>query len=252
MKTVSCFISNRNHGKYVRAAVDSVMSQTVPPTEVILINDGSQDKTAEVFERCAAMYPEVRVITHQTPQGHINGYNEGILRSHGDYLHLMSADDVLNDSTFYERGIKALETACLFSGGLQWMDSEGMLMPQKAIPPFNGEVSAELCLRAMNQFGNFICGAATLVRGDLQRKHLYDGSYPFTADAINWARILCHNIPAAFTTDVVFLYRRHQAQMTSHSSGPEEERKRMREELEACSRYASHVKRSLPQRGSSS
>ena len=248
---ISAFLSCRNHGKYVRAAIDSVMLQTVKPTEFFLINDGSRDNTMEVFEQAAKIYPEIHIVDHRIPQGHINCYNEGILRSKGDMLHLMSADDVLLDRTFYERGIKALETACLFSGALQWMDSDGNLLGPKSVPPFEGEIPAELTIRAMRQFGNFICGAATLVRADLQRKHYYDSEYPYTADAVNWARILAHGYPAAFTQDIVFLYRRHKEQMTNQTTGPEEERVRMKAEIERQWNFARLAEEARLKRGSS-
>lgn len=235
---LSTFLSCKNHGAYVGAAIDSVMSQSVRPDEFTLINDGSQDDTNAVFTQAARTYPEVRIVTHAVSQGHINGYNEGILRSSGEVLHLMSADDVLADPHFYEQGREALQTACIYAGGLQWMDEKGTLLPTMAVPPLTGQVPAELTLRAMLQFGNFICGAATLVRADLQKQHLYDALFPFTADAVNWARILTHGVPAHFTSHITFLYRRHSAQMTHVTTGTEEERLRMREEIAKCLQYA--------------
>jgi hypothetical protein len=63
--------------------------------EVIIVDDASPDGSGDVAEEIAANDPNVSVIRHQRNLGHIATYNEGISEATGDYIVLLSADDLL-------------------------------------------------------------------------------------------------------------------------------------------------------------
>src|SRR5262245_15747118 len=88
--SVSVVIPTYNCGRLVTEAVDSVLGQTVPPAEVIVVDDGSQDDTAE---RLAAYAGRVRYL-RQENQGVAAARNCGVAASGGEVVAFLDADDV--------------------------------------------------------------------------------------------------------------------------------------------------------------
>jgi glycosyltransferase involved in cell wall biosynthesis len=84
-----------NYGHYIQHCVDSAVAQPGVSVDVLIIDDASPDGSAEVVKRVAANDPRVRAIYHERNRGHIATYNEGLFQVDGDYVVLLSADDLL-------------------------------------------------------------------------------------------------------------------------------------------------------------
>jgi glycosyltransferase involved in cell wall biosynthesis len=87
---VSVIIICLNQSHYLHDAIKSALAQTVRNTEVIIVDDGSTDRTAEV----AHSYPQVFYI-YQHNQGISSARNTGLRESKGDYALFLDADDRL-------------------------------------------------------------------------------------------------------------------------------------------------------------
>src|SRR5688572_32276770 len=87
---VSVIIPARNAGRWIREAIESVLAQTAPAHECIVIDDGSTDDTARVAAEFGA---PVRVIT-TGGRGVAAARNAGAASATGDYLAFLDADDV--------------------------------------------------------------------------------------------------------------------------------------------------------------
>jgi hypothetical protein len=92
---VSVIIPCHNYARFLPAAVDSVVSQSGVDVEVIVIDDCSTDETADVALALAASDCRVEVRSHGRNLGHIATYNEGLATASGDYVVVLSADDLL-------------------------------------------------------------------------------------------------------------------------------------------------------------
>jgi glycosyltransferase involved in cell wall biosynthesis len=93
---VSVVIPCYNYGTYVEEAVSSVLAQTYPHCEIIVIDDGSTDPhTREVLDRIE--HNRVRVI-HQENQGLALARNRGASVANGEYLVFLDADDRLSET----------------------------------------------------------------------------------------------------------------------------------------------------------
>jgi glycosyltransferase involved in cell wall biosynthesis len=91
MATVSAVIPTYNRRHTIVRAVDSVLAQTRPPDEVIVVDDGSTDGTAELL---SARYGErVRVLS-QANAGVSAARNHGARAACGDYLAFLDSDDI--------------------------------------------------------------------------------------------------------------------------------------------------------------
>ena len=94
---VSVIIPVYNSVDYVRDAIRSVRDQTIDPAavEILAVDDGSDDGSAEVLAELAAEEPRLTVITQEnsgTPGG---GRNPAIGRARGEFLFFLDSDDLL-------------------------------------------------------------------------------------------------------------------------------------------------------------
>ena len=94
---VSVIIPCYNVEKYVDQAVQSVLSQTYTNIEIILVDDGSTDGTADICDRYAEEYDFIQVI-HQENKGLSCARNVGIEQSAGEYVYFLDSDDWISSA----------------------------------------------------------------------------------------------------------------------------------------------------------
>lgn len=99
-KRISVIVPVYNVEEYVSTCIESLLSQTYENIEIILINDGSQDRSGEICESYAARHSTVRVI-HQENSGVSAARNRGISEASGEYIGFVDADDYVS-SDMYE------------------------------------------------------------------------------------------------------------------------------------------------------
>jgi CMP-N-acetylneuraminic acid synthetase len=98
---ITVYIPCHNYGRYLEQAVESVIRQTYVHWEMILINDGSKDDSAEIMARYAAAHPEkIRIISHPKPAGLQISANEALRQARGRYIMRLDADDYLDENAF--------------------------------------------------------------------------------------------------------------------------------------------------------
>jgi len=91
---VSIIVATYNGAKYIEAQMDSLIAQTYPNTEIIVVDDRSTDNTLEILEGYARRYNHVQV--HQNPVnlGYIKNFEKGITLAKGDFLSFSDQDDI--------------------------------------------------------------------------------------------------------------------------------------------------------------
>ncbi|TRZ68555.1 MAG: glycosyltransferase [Rhodocyclaceae bacterium] len=92
ISTVSVVIPLYNHVKYIEAAIVSVLSQTVRPTEIIVIDDGSIDGSGDVVRQYSQNHPDI-IFWAWPNQGTHHTLNAGVLRATGDFVAILNSDD---------------------------------------------------------------------------------------------------------------------------------------------------------------
>lgn len=95
MSSVSVVIPCYRYGHFLEEAVRSVLDdQPGVDVRVLIIDDASPDDSAAVAKEIASRRPQVEVVVHDSNQGNIATFNEGLLEwADGDYTLLLSADD---------------------------------------------------------------------------------------------------------------------------------------------------------------
>lgn len=87
--TISIVIPCYNQSEYLSQAIESALAQTVKPYEIIVVDDGSPDNSAEI----AKSYP-VKLV-RQVNKGLSAARNTGIMNSQGSYVFPLDADDMM-------------------------------------------------------------------------------------------------------------------------------------------------------------
>lgn len=124
--TVSVVIPAYNHEKYIEETIDSVLNQTYKPFEIIIIDDGSKDKTSEICELIASRNPSIKFFKQEN-QGAHNTINKGIGMTTGDYIAVLNSDDIFLPDKL-EKCIKIIDTnpnTELVFGNVNFIDSDG-------------------------------------------------------------------------------------------------------------------------------
>lgn len=95
MHTVSIVMPLYNVEACMKAAIESVLAQTYPHWELILVDDGSPDGSGRLADEFAAQYPEKIRVLHQENRGQGGARNAGVELATGNYLFFMDSDDVI-------------------------------------------------------------------------------------------------------------------------------------------------------------
>jgi glycosyltransferase involved in cell wall biosynthesis len=91
---ISVCIPAFNHQKYIGACIDSVLNQTLAPSEVIITDDCSTDGTVDVVKAYAD--PRIRLFRNKVNSGPSVAANNNMRRARGEYLCLLASDDMFH------------------------------------------------------------------------------------------------------------------------------------------------------------
>lgn len=107
MKLLSVVIPCYNSQEYMRYCIESLLPGG-ENVELLIVDDGSTDKTAEIADEYAKRYPAMVKVIHQENGGHGEAVNAGIRNSSGLYFKVVDSDDWV-DTRAYMKILKALK-----------------------------------------------------------------------------------------------------------------------------------------------
>ena len=113
---ITAIIPCYNAAKTIGVAVNSLLLQTLPPKEIIIIDDGSDQKTKEAIS--VLDHPTIKVIT-QKNQGVCIARNIGIQQAQYNFIVTLDADDSIAD-TFLEKTYNAIQKNLALGGVCCW------------------------------------------------------------------------------------------------------------------------------------
>jgi glycosyltransferase involved in cell wall biosynthesis len=208
MPKVSVAMSVYNGAEYLRASIDSVLTQTFDDFEFIIVDDGSTDHSAEIIRS----YTDSRIVLRQqSNQGVATALNHALRLAHGEYVARQDADDV----SLPERFLKQVE----------FLDAH----PEVAVVG----TAATLIDRTGRRFSTFmpfvrhdrlvkelkrgVCplmhGAVMLRRTALAQCGVYNPVFNWIQDVELWLRISqSHRL--ANMREVLYQFRKHDSSTT--------------------------------------
>ena len=208
--TVSVIMAAYNHAGYIAQAITSVLSQSWHDLELIVIDDGSTDRTREVV---AAFADPVRYI-YQENQGQGGARNTGIAHARGEFVSFLDDDDLWLPGCL-ETVVAVLrsrpEVGALYAS-CQVIDGAGNRLPQimsRVVEP--GEMYATLV-----EGGWFPPLVVTVRKSVLDDVGPLDLSLRGTDDWELWLRVASKHVFVGIS-DVVALYRMHGGGLSANT-----------------------------------
>lgn len=136
LPTLSVVVANYNHARYVSRALRCVLEQSVRPTEVIVIDDGSTDDSRQVLGEIAQRDPIVRLFLNPRNRGVTYSFNRGVSLARGEYVCGAAADDRVLPGFFAETlaMAAAFPQAGLIFGDIVKVDDGGNVLAHFGIP----------------------------------------------------------------------------------------------------------------------
>jgi glycosyltransferase involved in cell wall biosynthesis len=231
---ISAIIIFLNEEKFLQEAIDSVFAQTYTDWELLLVDDGSTDRSREIACLVAKQYPDkVRYLEHPGHQnrGMSASRNLGVRRAHGKYIAYLDGDDIWLPEKL-EHQLKILESnpqAAIVHGPLtlwySWSGNPGDRkrdglygVGENGRHPFSNQlVKAPKLLCLFLRFEEYIPSGFLIKKEVFDQQDLYEDDFRDAySDAVALVKICLHS--AAFITDASeYLYRKHTASSTYQS-----------------------------------
>jgi glycosyltransferase involved in cell wall biosynthesis len=199
-----------NYGHVLEDCVTSILAQQDVDVRVMIMDDASTDSTEEVGSRLAEEDPRVEYRRHAVNRGHIATYNEALAMLSGEFVLLLSADDMLTSAA-----LRRATTVMLAHPEVGFV--YGPDIPFRHAPPVDAAPMPAFCTHRIMSYLEFlerscrlghtpIQAPTILVRTSLHKKiGDYLPSLPHTADTEIWLRMAAHagtvcevNAPQAF------------------------------------------------------
>ena len=108
MKKATIIIPVYNSEKYIKRCMESILSQIDETFEVLLINDGSNDRSEDIIDSYAKKYPGIVRVISKKNEGTAKTRNLGIREARGEFIFFIDNDDFVDDG-YFKRFINAID-----------------------------------------------------------------------------------------------------------------------------------------------
>lgn len=185
---VSVMMPAFNAERFLEPAIASVTAQTFTRFELLIVDDGSRDRTMAIAREHAARDPRVKLLPNERNLGIVASRNRALREAHpaSRYFAIFDADDVCMPDRL-ERQVAFLDShpACALVGGHTLIiDEQGREVGLRRYPIDNAEIR-----RVITRYNPFAQPTVMLRRSALDVVGVYDARYPRCQDYDLWLRI---------------------------------------------------------------
>lgn len=197
---VSVVIPAYNCIRTVESTLRSVLAQTCPPSEIIIVNDASTDNTAALLASLAAEDSRIRILTQPRNAGVAEARNRGVREAAGEFVALIDSDDIWKPEKL-EKQLSLLQEkhADFLCTGAQCITDDGT--PTERFFPCPEAIS----YRRLKGRNEIVC-SSVLVKRDLLLAHPFETG-PFHEDYLCWLRISKSGVTVYGINEPLTLYR---------------------------------------------
>ena len=103
---ISLVIPMYNEQKNIKKVIRSIQNQNLQDIEIVCVNDNSNDKTLEILKELQKEDPRITILTNRQNRGVIYNRIYGAIRSKGEYVTFIDADDALCNINILEKAYK--------------------------------------------------------------------------------------------------------------------------------------------------
>lgn len=240
---ISCIMPAYNVAAFIRSAIESILNQTFKDFELIIINDGSTDDTAQIIRS----YTDKRIVYLENDVNLklIKTLNRGIDASRGRYISRLDSDDIALP-TLFEDELKEFELhpdAGIINTLTYHMNEQGGgIRPNRKFFKVSPEVMSVITF-----YTNMISHPGVMVKSDLMKQYHYLDSPKVVhfEDAELWARMFADGI-RCYTMNKRLVYYRQSAGSINSLYHEERNERRQQFAIEYCERRWSYTWKKLP------
>lgn len=209
---ISVVIPTHNRAGTLPRALDSVRSQTLPADEIIVVDDGSDDASAELLARD---YPEVLCL-QQANQGVSSARNLGIRRARGDWIALLDSDDAWLPEKLAKQAqaVNKNPNQRICHTDEIWIRNGARVNPMRKHAKQGGRIFQHclpLCV---------ISPSSVLLHRSLFDDYgLFDPALPACEDYDLWLRLCAHEAVVFIEEPLIVKYGGHQDQLSRRHWG---------------------------------
>lgn len=211
MDLITVIVPVYNGEATLAEAIDSVLAQTHTHLELLVIDDGSTDRTAEV----AQSRGDPRVALHSFPNaGATASRNRGIQLARGRYVSFLDADDSWRSDKLEKQlaALDAMPEAGLAYSFTTYVDNEGRTLHGGYQKPVSGWALSELFVRFFLQSGS----NALLRREVFDEVGEFDTTFEVCDDLDFYLRVAAR-FPFALVPEHQVYYRKHSGSLSTNS-----------------------------------
>jgi glycosyltransferase involved in cell wall biosynthesis len=214
---VSIILPVYNGEAYLDGALDSALGQTYRNLELIVVDDGSRDRTRSIVEARAARDARVRLIV-QSNSGVAAARNRAIEAAGGEFIAPLDADDIWSPFKIERQVARMLElgddTGLVYNWWV-WIDGDGAVLDRS--PQWRVEGDAADALLQINFIG---CASSPLFRRlDVQALGGYDQTLSTGCEDWDLALRVAERARIGVVPSVLVGYRRHRDSMSTGTEG---------------------------------
>ncbi len=217
---LSVFIPAFNAAAHIREAVESVLESGFADFELVVVDDGSTDHTAEVV--AAIRHPALRLIRQPANRGVGATRRDGIAALRGRYLGLLDADDIAVRGRF-ERQVAQLEAAGgpdIIGGAIEYFGDVGGVI---AFPAADAAIRAGLLFHDLPLANPAVC----LKLAPLRAGRIAYAAAAGAEDYALWVDAMIAGLRFANLPEVVTRMPRHGASLTRSAAAAVSEQARL-------------------------
>lgn len=212
---ISVVIPVYNQAAFAVEAVDSVLCQSHPNVQVIVVDDGSTDDSAE---RVAAAFGNRVQLIRQANQGPSSAVNAGLRAVRGRYIALLGGDDVcLPDRLAQQREfLESQQQDIVFAPPFLINEKGEVLDDEEFLVFFRQPPDVSALFKTLFIDGNFLCAPSAFLRADVVHQlGLFKEGLIQLQDYEYWLRALIRGLKIKVTPTRVVKYRRHSSNLSS-------------------------------------
>jgi len=204
--TISVIMSVYNGEKYLREAIESILSQTFTDFEFLIVNDGSTDGSLEIIQ--SYQDERIRVINNEQNIGLTKSLNKAIKQAKGEYIGRQDSDDVSFPNRFEEQ-IKYFEEhpeVALLGTSVYRIDERGKVFDRIIVRAKPG--------RSLFKGNQFCHGSTMFKREAVSRLGGYNELFRYCQDYELWLRVAKY-YEVSNLTQVLYNLRFHRENIRS-------------------------------------
>lgn len=223
---VSVFMPTYNHENFIADAIESVIEQDYDNLEIVICDDASTDRTAQIIRECAGKYPkEIKAIFNEKNLGITSTCNVTLKHCTGKYIAFSSGDDLFLPGKIRKQ-VDVME------------NDESVLLSYHDIELFHSTTNKTICYwnhgpgstpamsgnarmvakEIVSKDTTFMAAQSVMVRREAVPDVGYEERIPMASDWFMWIKILAaagggKNV--VYLPEVLARYRRHDSNITN-------------------------------------